>query len=103
MEVKVALDPGAAGPAPNQLVAPHGEQIKDLDEKTISLKTHEGIHQCITFRTARVIKPLATHWRSLRGNEKCHCSACRVGHDIQHFLWRLEQKVLQSIISDLCN
>ena len=43
--------------SPKELVAANGEQIKDVGEKNIPLTTNEGIHRCITFRNASVVKP----------------------------------------------
>ena len=39
-----------------------GEQIKDLGEKTIPVKTHASVHTCIAFRSASVVK----HFISMR-------------------------------------
>ena len=39
-------------------VAANGDRIKDLGEKTIPFKSLEGVHTCIKFRSANVVKPL---------------------------------------------
>ena len=73
VKVRVTMDSGAAGyvmpetmfprvklerkTTPKKFVAANGEQIRDLVEKTIPLKTNEGIQRCITFRSANVVKP----------------------------------------------
>ena len=44
--------------APKRFVAAKGEHIRNRGEKTIPFKTSEGIHRCITFRSASVVKPL---------------------------------------------
>ena len=44
--------------SPKTFVAANGEQIKDLGEKSIPLKTIEGVQRCITFRSASVVKHL---------------------------------------------
>ena len=41
-----------------KLVAAHGEKIEDLVERTIPFKSVEGVHRCIKFRSANVVKPL---------------------------------------------
>ena len=43
--------------APTKFVAANGEQLTDLGEKTIPFKTNEGVHRCVTFRSASVAKP----------------------------------------------
>ena len=41
-----------------KFVAANGESIRDLGEKTIPFKSVEGVHRCIKFRSAKVVKPL---------------------------------------------
>ena len=41
--------------APKKIVA-DGEQIRNLGEETISCKRNQGIHRCITLRSAGVVK-----------------------------------------------
>ena len=41
-----------------KFVTANGEEIKDLGEKTIQFKSVEGVHRCIKFRSASVVKPL---------------------------------------------
>ena len=43
---------------PKKFVAANGEQIKDFGAKRIPFKTNEGVQRCITFRSAKVVKPL---------------------------------------------
>ena len=73
VKVRVTMDSGVAGHAmpetmfshvklerkttPKKFVADNGEQIKNLGERTIPLKTNEGIQRCITFRSANVFNP----------------------------------------------
>ena len=73
-KVRVPMDCGAAGHvmpeamfprvklerkiSPKRFVAANGEQIRDVGEKTIPIKTNEGIQRCITFRSASVVTPL---------------------------------------------
>ena len=44
--------------ATNKFVAANGERVKDMGEKTIPFKSVEGVHRCIKFRSATVVKPL---------------------------------------------
>ena len=44
--------------ATKKFVAANGEKIKDLGEKSIPCKSVEGVHRCIKFRSASVVKPL---------------------------------------------
>ena len=46
--------------SPKRFVAVNGEQNRDLGEKNIPFKTHEGIQRCITFRSATVVKLFKT-------------------------------------------
>ena len=39
-------------------VSANGQTIEDLGEKTIPFKSVEGVHRCIKFRSASVVKPL---------------------------------------------
>ena len=41
-----------------KFVAVNGERIEDLGETTIPFKSMEGVHRCIKFRSANVVKPL---------------------------------------------
>ena len=41
-----------------KFVAAAGERIRELGEKTIPFKFVEGVHNCIKFRSANVVKPL---------------------------------------------
>ena len=41
-----------------KFVAANGENIQDMCEKTIPFKSLEGVHRCIKFRSANVVKPL---------------------------------------------
>ena len=41
-----------------KFVAANGEKIDDLGEKTIPFKSDEGVHLCIKFRSANVVKTL---------------------------------------------
>ena len=41
-----------------KLIAANREKVKDLCEKTIPFKSVEGVHRCIIFRSANVVKPL---------------------------------------------
>ena len=50
--------------APKKFVAASGEQSRDLGEKTIPLKTHEGIH-----RTASVVKPVISVQKVVRAGD----------------------------------
>ena len=43
-----------------RFVAADGERIKDLGEKTIPLKSVEGVRRCMKLRSANVVKPLIT-------------------------------------------
>ena len=53
-------------------VAANGERIKELGDKTIPFKSAEGVHRCIKFRCASVVKPFDL-------NEKGHAKwQCRV-------------------------
>ena len=74
VNIRATMDTGAAGhvmPAEmfpgvkldrttttKKLVAANGEKIEDLVEKTIPFKSVEGVHRCIKFRSANVVKPL---------------------------------------------
>ena len=82
VKVRVTMDSGAAGhvmpetmfphvklerrTSPKKFVAANGDQIKDLGEKSIPLKTKEGIQRCITFRSANVVKPLISMQKVVR-------------------------------------
>ena len=82
VKVRVTMDSGAAGHvmlgtmvphvkfdrnmSPKKFVAASGEQIKDLGEKIITFKTNEGVQRCITFRSARVVKPLISMQKVVR-------------------------------------
>ena len=44
--------------APIKFVAANGEQIRDMGEKTVPFKAHDGNHRRITFRSACVPKLL---------------------------------------------
>ena len=73
VKVRVTMDSGAAGHAmleamfpsvklerktsPKRFVAANWEQIRDVGEKNIPVKTNEGIQRCITFTSASVVKP----------------------------------------------
>ena len=80
LNIRAAKDTGAAGhvtlaemfarvkldrtTTTKKFVAENGERIKDLGEKTISFKSVEGVHRCIKFRSANVVKPLFSwQWR----------------------------------------
>ena len=52
--------------SPKKFVAASGEHIKDLGEKSIPLKTNEGVQRCITFRSANVVKPLTSMQKVIR-------------------------------------
>ena len=52
--------------SPKKCVAANGEQIKDLGEKNIPLKTNEGVQRCITFRSANVVKPIISMQKVVR-------------------------------------
>ena len=52
---RVKLDRTSAN---QKFVAASGERIKDMGEKTIPFKSVEGVHRCIKFRSAYVVKPL---------------------------------------------
>ena len=66
--IRATMDTGAAEIFPRvtldrtrttkKVVAANGERIRDLGEKTIPFKSLEGVHRCINFRTATVVKPL---------------------------------------------
>ena len=45
------------GVSSKKFVAANGERIKDLGEKAIPFKSVEGVHRCIKFRSANVVKP----------------------------------------------
>ena len=76
MKTGVTVDTGAAGHVmlealvPNvklehtgalkNFVAVHGERIRDMGEKTTPIKTSEGVHRSITFRSGSVVKRLAS-------------------------------------------
>ena len=98
--MRVTLDAGAAGhvtsedkfprvqvdrkTATKKFVAADGEQIRDLGEKIIQLKTNEGIHRCTTFRSASVVKPLISMQKVVRaGNtvvlEYSRCNGDQAG------------------------
>ena len=80
VKVRVTMDSGAAGhvmlemmfphvkldrkTSPKKIVAANGEQIKDLGEKVIPFKTNEGVQRCITFGSAKVVKPLISMQKS---------------------------------------
>ena len=53
-----------------KIVAANGERIKDLGEKTIPFKSVEGVHRCIKFRSANVVKPLIS-MRSVGASWQC--------------------------------
>ena len=73
VRVRVTMDSGVAGhvmldglfprvkferkTSPNIFVAANGEQIS---EKTIPIKTNEGIQRCVTFSSASVVKILSS-------------------------------------------
>ena len=44
--------------ATKKFVAANGERIKDLGEKATPFKSVGGVHRCINFRSASVVKPL---------------------------------------------
>ena len=46
--------------ATKKFVAANGERIKYMGEKTIPFKSVEGVHRCIKFRSANVVKPLTS-------------------------------------------
>ena len=52
---RVKLDRRSATKA---FVAANEEKIKDLREKTLPFKSVEGVHRCIKFRNANVVKSL---------------------------------------------
>ena len=52
--------------SPKRFVATNGAHIRDLGEKTVSFKTNDGIHRCITFRSASVVKPLISMQKVVR-------------------------------------
>ena len=58
---------------PKKFVAANGEQIRDLEQKTISFKTNKRHHRCINFRSASVVRPLISNAQS-RPSWK-HCGA----------------------------
>ena len=41
-----------------KIVMTNGEMNKDLGEKAIPFKSVEGVHRCMKFRSANVVKPL---------------------------------------------
>ena len=41
-----------------KFVAANGEKTKDLGEKASPFKSVEGVHRCMQFRSASVVKPL---------------------------------------------
>ena len=51
---------------PKKFAAANGEQIKDLGDKKISLKTNEGIQKCMTLRSAGVVKHLISMQKDVR-------------------------------------
>ena len=56
VNVRATMDTGAAGHVmPAEMF---GDRIKDLCEKTIPFKSAKGVHWCIKFRSANVVKPL---------------------------------------------
>ena len=57
--------------APKKFVAANGKQIRDLGEKTIHFKIYEGIHRCITFWSASVVKPLRSMQKSRPSRKHC--------------------------------
>ena len=54
--------------SPTRFVAANGEQIRDTGEHNIPFKRHEGIQRCITFRSARVVKPLISIRKVVRAS-----------------------------------
>ena len=52
--------------SPKKFVAANGEQIKDLGERRIPIKTNEGVQRCITFRSANVVNPLISMQKVLK-------------------------------------
>ena len=73
MKVKVTMDSGAAGHVMLEGVFPrvklertNGEQIRDMGEKTVPVKTTEGTQRCITFRSASVVKLLISKQEVVR-------------------------------------
>ena len=54
-----------------KFVASNGEQTKDSMEKNIPFETHEGIQRCITYRSARVVKPFISFLKVVRAGNKC--------------------------------
>ena len=83
VEIRVTMDSGVAGHVMRETMFPHvkleretslkkflaanGEHIKDLGEKSIPFKTNEGVHRCISFRSANVVKPLISMQKAVRG------------------------------------
>ena len=75
VNIRATMDTGAAGDVvltqmfprvkldrtntTKRFVAANGETIEDLGEKTIPLKSVEGVHRFIMFRSANVAKPLS--------------------------------------------
>ena len=51
---------------PQNFVAANGEQIRALCAETLSFKETEGIHRCIIFRSASVVKPLISMQKVVR-------------------------------------
>ena len=76
VNIRATIDTGAAGHVmraemfprvglgrrspTKKFVAAYGEKIKDRSEKTIPFRSVEGVHRCIKFRSASVMKPLVS-------------------------------------------
>ena len=94
VDVRVTMDSGAARhgmpetmfprvklerkTSPNKFVAATGEQIRDMGEKKIPLKTNQGNQMCMMFRSASVVKPLTTMQKKWSELEKLSCWMNRI-------------------------
>ena len=63
---------------PKKFVAANDEQITDMGEKTIPLKTNEEIHKCITLISASVAKPVISMQRVVRAGKHLWCWMKRI-------------------------
>ena len=61
-----------------RFVAANGERIKDLGEKTIPFKFVEGVHRCIKFRCANVVKSLISMREVVQAVAKSWCWMKRI-------------------------
>ena len=76
--------------APKRFVAAKGKHIRNMGEKTIPFKTSEGIHRCITFRSASVVKPLIPIRKVVQRGQRCGDGRKEFTHS-KHSRWHNNQ------------